>query len=380
MRKPVLFAGATILGLVLASTGATVATAAPGDTRTSITVDCAVGEGSNDNQVILPGETLTITLLNCIGATVNDDDATGNLYDATATQLDTFPVATSPYVFTSQGESDLEVYDDPGFTYDLDIDVEVATLAPTPTGVLNLTNRLTLPPSASSFTIGLDLIDFDADTFSDDAFLDGDVDCRLEPGYHPYQTMQITISEDGDYTFRVINVTPVDEDIQWGEPYYPSQDFFLAVYTTFDPSNPNANVVGCNDDRPDDNIYVENGGVFYISDDQTPEFVATLAPGTYTLVLTTYRTTSPSEFAAGGFSPWSGVFGNTWTPQDMSGLFELWGPEGSIEVVVAAAPALADTGRDDQNVGIGVALGVLALLLGSVALIATARTRRRATS
>lgn len=385
---PVSLIAASALLLATATAVGASAAGAPTDTRTSITVDCEVGEGSNDNQVILPGETLTVTLLNCDGWDVIDDDAGTTLFDQSGNQSNDWVVVGSPATFTVTGEADIYVLEPIDGEYDIDIDVYVADPAATPSGSLNLTTRLTMPVEIPDFEINVPVspastvasssgegaVDESSDDksleFTPAADLGGLSDCSMEDGYHPYQTLPISISASGDFTFRVIDVTPVDEDLQWGQPYLPSQDFFLAVYTTFDPENPEANLVSCNDDRDEDRISIVNGGITYISDDQAPEFIASLTPGEYTLVLTTYRSTSSAEWARGEFSPWSGVSDTTWDPQPMTALFELWGPAGSIEL--GGEEQLAETGTETAVVGAAISLGLASLLAG-VGLIAARR-------
>lgn len=379
------------VGLLVTSAGASAASAVGGinDTRTSITVDCLIGEGSNDNQLILPGEILTVTLLNCDGWAVKDLDERTTLRNPSNVQSNRWTVVGSPAIFTVTGAADVDLdppTTNPGTILDIDIDVSVATPATAPSGTLNLTTRVTMPVEINDFEIAVPV--GAADGSGPDTLLADRPACEMEQGYHPYQTLPITIATAGDFTFRVIDVTPVDEDLQWGQPYLPSQDLFLSVYTAFDADNPEADLVDCADDRAEDDIFVVNGGVTYLSDDQTPEFIAALEPGDYTLVLTTNRSTSSSEWAAGRFSPWSGVSETEWTPQPMSGLFELWGPEGSIAAVVPevtapedatpedAAPELAATGAVDAAALAGVAgLGLLVVAAGATVVV----TRRRIT-
>ena len=372
--------------LLTAGAGASASAAgAPTDTRTSITVDCDLGEGSNDNQVILPGETLTVTLLNCDGWNVDDQDAGVVLRDTHGVQSNTWEVVGTPYVFTVEGGADIDM-DPPGESDDdIDIDVFVADPASTPTGELNLTERLTMPVEIPAFAIDVPTepavsgaSTVPGDTIEPAVDLGGFTECSMEDGYHPYQTLPISTSTSGDFTFRVIDVTPVDEDLQWGQPYLPSQDFFLAVYTSFDPENPEENLVSCNDDRGSfsGGITVVNGGVTYISDDQTPEFIASLEPGDYTLVLTTYRSTSSENWANGEFSPWSGVSDTTWDPQPMSALFELWGPAGSIELGGAGSDGgeeLAETGQDGSTISTFAAAGFAVGALGIALMVARRR-------
>jgi len=388
--------------LLAAGTGSSAsAVGAPSDTRTSITVDCLLGEGPSDNQVILPEETLTVTLLNCDGWNVDDEDDGTTLRDPSGTPTNTWDAVGSPVVFTVAGAADIDLdppAGDSGDVGDIDIDVYVASPASVPSGALNLSTRLTMPVEIPDFEIdvpvGLDSVSTDmpvsiegegereapeldgmkaAAAITPAALLGGLTDCEMEDGYHPYQTVDISISTAGDFTFRVIDVTPTDEDLQWGQPYFPSQDFFLAVYTSFDPANPEANLVNCNDDRAEDRVFVVNDGETYISDDQTPEFIATLEPGDYTLLLTTYRTTSSAEWANGTFSPWSGVSGLTWDPQPMTALFELWGPTGSV-TQPADEPELAATGPDLGLVVASAGLGLLAAVGGGALVLARRRT------
>ncbi len=377
MRTRPLVLGTGIVAVLAASgLGASAATAAgaPTDTRTSITVDCAVGEGSNDNHMLLPDDVLTITLLNCEDWEVYDtngfDSMTTSYAGVTNTDYFIVPSDTPTLVITvdtanmNGGEADIEMYNAIDDDY-IDIDIVEAAPATVPTGSLLSTTRITMPVEIDTFSFALDMVDGP----DNDELLGGDADCELEVGYHPYRTLPITITAEGEFTFRVIDVTPVDEDVQWGQPYFPSQDFFLAVYENFDASNPEAGLVTCTDDRNEDDIFVINGGTTYLSDDQTPEFISTLEPGDYTLVLTTYRTSSSTEWAAGQFSPWSGVSENTWEPQPMTALFELWGPADSLIVggdTEEPEPELADTGANDLLGAIGLGALVVALIGGGI--------------
>ena len=138
---------------------------------------------------------------------------------------------------------------------------------------------------------------------SGDYLLGEDSDCNMENGHHVYQQFSIGITETGSYSFLVPWVTPVDEDLYWGSAYYPSQDFFLALYSSFNKNAPNSNLLGCNDDR-DGGYYLSfgSGNAALIMDDQQPWMTVNLDPGTYTLVLTTYRSISTESHNAGYFS------------------------------------------------------------------------------
>ena len=244
-RSLLLVAGAAAV-LATTALGSSAATAAgsPTDTRTSITVDCAIGEGSNDNHMLLPNDVLTITLLNCEDWAISDNDGIESMTidnGVGVSNYSTFVVPSSAPSFVvtvntanmGSGVADLELYDaDSGS--DIDIDIVVASPAATPTGSLLSTTRVTMPVDIDTFSFAVDMIGGP----SNDALLAGDADCEIEVGYHPYQALPVTITAAGDFTFRVIDVTPIDEDVQWGQPYFPSQDLFLAVYEDFDPTNP----------------------------------------------------------------------------------------------------------------------------------------------
>ena len=371
---------ATIVGLVALSLGVApvAAQATPENTRTAITVDCDnIPSSYAETQAMLAGEILSVTALNCNGWDVQDNSVTShaNLFPPSGPQSDDFTISSDSVVFTVHGSAfiymhDLSLPDD-----NLRIDVEVARSFPTPSGSLLVTHQVELPVVIDQFVVGQDLIDGGWTQANPDVRLGGNRNCRMEPGAHPYSTLTLDVSASGEYTFRVMDVTPLDEDIIWNSPYFPSQDLFLAVYSNFDPTNPNDNVVGCNDDSmASGNFrYSGTGDSLRFVDDQTPYFTSNLEPGRYTLVTSTYRSSSSALWATGHNSPWSSE--ETWTPQLMTANFELWGPEGSITVVDPAAPALANTGQD-STLWSSVMVGGAAVVALGLALAFTARRKR----
>lgn len=90
--------------------------------------------------------------------------------------------------------------------------------------------------------------------------------CNLIPGTHQYASRTVTTNAAATYDFKITSVSGF------------ANDPFLAIYSgTFDPSNPTANLVACNDDT--------NGLL--------SEFTAALpANTTYTVVTTSYGTGS----------------------------------------------------------------------------------------
>ena len=170
---------------------------------------------------------------------------------------------------------------------------------------------------------------------------------------HVYQTYSFDVSAAGDYTFRFVQTNPLDGRLfWWGDSSFAMQDPFLAVYTDFDPANPSANVVGCNDDGG--NSGVTSTGYFQRS--LYSQFSSALPSGHYTLVLTTF-----------GDSPVS-----SWTDGAQGGTFELWGPPGAFQ---PAQPELPRTGLNVPAWALPVGAG--SIVLGSLALIGLARLKRR---
>ena len=315
--------------------------------RETLTIDCNIGEGRGvigDDQALMPTETLTVTLLNCDGWNVEDKDA-GNVMTLSGIATNDSDVSGNNVTLVVTGAADIDfdpptnwtVPDtfleppDPGNNADIDLDVYLAAPATNPSGSLILERELVFPVSnLPQFTVGSTVSN------EGDYLLGGDSDCNMENGHHVYQQFSIGITETGSYSFIVPWVTPVDEDLYWGSAYYPSQDFFLALYSSFNKNNPDANLLACNDDR-EGGYYLSfgSGSSALIMDDQQPWMTVNLDPGAYTLVLATYRSVSTESHNIGYFSSTSeyadGAFSSNWTPTTMSAFFRLWGPSaGSI--------------------------------------------------
>ena len=314
--------------------------------RETLTIDCNIGEGAGvigDDHALMPGETLTVTLLNCNGWNIDDQDA-GNVMTLNGTATNNSDISGDNATLAVTGASDIDfdppanwtVPDtfldppDPGNNADIDLDVYLAAPATNPAGSLVLERELVFPVSnLPQFTVGSTTTNE-----ADDYLLGEDSDCNMENGHHVYQQFSIGITETGSYSFLVPWVTPVDEDLYWGSAYYPSQDFFLALYSSFNKDAPNSNLLGCNDDRAG-GFYLSfgSGNAALIMDDQQPWMTVNLDPGTYTLVLTTYRSISSESHNIGYFSSTSdyadGADGSNWSPTAMSAFFKLWGPSSS---------------------------------------------------
>lgn len=177
--------------------------------------------------------------------------------------------------------------------------------------------------------------------------LGGDATCQVQSGEHVYAPYTVSVSASGEYTFRVVTTDPLtDAVVAWGGQF-PIGDPYVAVYSTFDPNNPDSNIVGCNDDGDDNGSGTEYlGGTSatightYLVEDEFPQFVKTLDAGTYTLVLTIYGEYSTAAWNGASFPA-------------QSATFELWGPEGAF--------ALADTGFATPSWVLHTGLSVVAL-------------------
>jgi hypothetical protein len=243
--------------------------------------------------------------------------------------------------------------------------------------------------------------------FTDPAHMAGNEFCAIEDesgDYHPYTTDTVRILEAGTYTFRIVNSPGV-------------RDPFLALYEgTVDKANPDAGVIGCNDDidnndppyddLEDGDLFDDNG----FDDYDYPEldeyfslFEVELQPGTYTIMLTTF-----SDFLAndgtGGDDFWydgngdSGVgSGAVGSQSNFSGtastVFEYWGIDGGLERISGGSPSydmdgylehltergeLADSdlpNTGSSKVALNLATAVAFLGSGSI-LIAVSRRRR----
>jgi hypothetical protein len=318
--------------------------------RNAFTFDCDLGNDGEDDHALAPGESVTITLLNCdAGAyVISDADATGNAtLGATVINATPLAITTDPATIVVDDFAQL-LLEDPDAAITQDININLATVTADPAGELLATTSATLTSDPDFFTTP-----DDAEILNDDALIGGVADCDVEVGSHPYATVDLTITEAGTYTFRVVDTDPVEEDLYFGigGGSSPVGDNFLALYTEFDSADIDANVVGCNDDGDDDgavsaslwaiadtaadtrsqgdkNIYTSTG---YMLDDQFAWFTATLQPGQYTMVSTLY-----SEYSLGDWVDNLDDGGVT----EASMTYEMWGPEGGLVL------GLADTGVD----------------------------------
>lgn len=377
MKRTLKFAAALVAALLPISL-ASPAFAVAYD-RLNIAVDCAIGETGEDDHVIVPGEVLSVTFRNCDGIDIKDYDNTGNATMPDNTVIDDSGTQTVPansFVVTVVGAADLGLHDG-----DIDVDVYVAGPVDDPTSTLLATEEVTLSLSASETMIREEMIgDPVGDDGSGDIYIGGNEVCQVEPGLHVYETLEFTVTKAGTYNFRAVEVSPIDEDLNWGVDKFPSSDPFLAVYETFNPALPETGVLGCNDDNdatgipaiddawddpssPGDDfegLVTESGDILHR---QFPWFRSSLEPGNYTLVYLPYSTVGSTDFAAGQFGSTSDNSDVTWDPIAQKVTYEMWGPAGGI----IFGEELATTGGVEPSfalwagigiVGVGVAVAV----------------------
>jgi hypothetical protein len=317
--------------------------------RNAFTFDCDLGNAGEEDHALAPGESVTITLLNCDDPAweISDSYGTGNA-TLGATEITATPLAitTDPATIVVDEFAWLDFEDTNSITED--IIINLATVTADPAGELLATTSATLTSDPEFFTTP-----DDAAILDEDALIGGIVQCDVEVGSHPYATVDLTITEAGTYTFRLVDTDPVEEDMYFGigSDFSPVGDNFLALYSEFDPTDIDSGVIGCNDDaddagavagdlwaiartaadlrgQNDANIHTTTG---YMLDDQFAWFTATLQPGQYTMVGTLYEEYSESEWL-------TNLDDAEVTEASMT--YEMWGPEGGLVL------GLADTGVD----------------------------------
>jgi len=320
--------------------------------RTVLSIDCIVGDTGENDHALAPGESVTITLTNCD----NDSREISDLNDTGNATLDGVVLTSSAVTINSDPATIVvDEYAALDMTEFGEININLASLVDDPEGEVLATETTTITSTPSFFETPIDAEVNDAG----DPLLGGVLECDVEAGAHPYNTIDVTITEAGEYTFRVVDTDPVEEDMYFGidSRFSPVGDNFLALYTSFDPADVSADIVGCNDDADDEgavagdlwaeaaldeairgqndaNIATSTG---YILDDQFAWFTTTLEPGEYTLVGTTYSTFDETT--------WVERLSDAET-DEASITYEMWGPEGGLEVghglaATGVEPALA---------------------------------------
>ena len=317
----------------------------------------------------LYGDSIEITFTNCDQyGYIYDDSGSGNASTTAGAITDT----TSQYfdTVTVDGEADLRMYD-AGDYYFADLNVRLPYNMADPEGVQLADSLQVIDADSPATTTYGTQEEIDADN---EIGIGGDTEhCGILPGEHVYATQEVTVHEAGDYTVRVTGVDP-------GSYYLnrldfernPLRDPMVAIYSAFDPSDPNDGNVSCNDDLNDLVIDSYDFGDNDFNLTEQGDFLeghfsyltATLEPGVYTFVFTTWDAISGDEWVAGSDG------NDNWTPSEGTIYFDIWGPEGGLEL----GDTLAATGVDPS---FGLWTG-LALVGTGVAITAARRRAVRA--
>lgn len=310
---------------------------------------------------------LVVTVTNCTAVTVYDID--GNT---------TGPVAINNPDTVSIPAGGYAGFADSGTVTGFGVYTDIVFPEHTPSGQKLLTADATIDAEPLVFDAG-------ADTGGRDHALAGSQKCLLgvyNGSEHVYGIIEITISVAGKYTFRNTTTDPIGS--YEGDTYHPIEDPFMALYSSFDPANPDDGVVGCSDDLDDRFSYDSlNVGLAELTGDgvfmegHRPYFTARLEPGTYTLLYTTYEPISLADWLSG--SP------RDFAPGAASGTFEMWGPADSI--CLSSDTSCVEEQANANNPGEIPAtgssstttlwVGVMALLLGGGLVTASRRSTRR---
>lgn len=169
------------------------------------------------------------------------------------------------------------------FTVYAPLAVEVAD----PQGDLLEELTMEIPAAASA-----DLVVADDPLYYDafgDLELGGVTDCGITAGNHFYDEAEVVIENAGIYSFRIADLDPASQDVDFSQDARYLEDPFLALYSSFNPADGHQGVVGCNDDSDLDGVsfyYITSSGT--MMSDRYSQYTVELQPGTYTLVLTSY--------------------------------------------------------------------------------------------
>lgn len=338
-----------LVGLGLALSAPLAATAA----TSSYDLDCESLPSDGHTFTVLPGDTVTLNLTNFDSII----EFSGVVEPA--------PIGGVPDATIVADAGDEFVLVDTTCLNSFYVEVVEASPETIPAGSLLATQTISISSPAPQISL------VENDGGGGEHQLAGNEDCGLSTdagGAHVYGTLDITVTTAGTYTFKGLFTTPAGSYAGLN-PFDPIEDPFLAVYSAFDPSDPDTGVVGCNDDLND--VGPGNHDAEYRADNSiieghVPYFSADLEPGQYTLVLLTWEDLGTSDFEA-GTAPYSEL---DFTVGTKSTTFELWGPTGGITL---GHVALAATGVET---GYGFA-GIAAAGAGLVLLL-VARRRRSA--
>ena len=193
--------------------------------------------------------------------------------------------------------------------------------------------------------------------------------CNMPEGDHSFSSSTFTVENTGDVRAGVVATTPAtDAMTRFNNTQAENDeignllvaDTFMAIYSEFDPTHPELNVLGCNDDRTSQLGTIYDGVVLATG---WSEVTVSLEPGTYTLVLMAWNA-SPQNQSLG-----ASIFSSA-LPIRQAATVGLWGQAGvlaplisdsSLGEVPQVSAGLAQTGQDSNSI---LLFGFLAVLLG----------------
>ena len=309
---------------------------------TTVTLDCDDFSGEYIRTQVYLGSDITLSLVDCQDLELAEMLDTGNVSVDSGVLDDVTPITIdeSPEAITYTGAGQVLLFELETTVSVAGFEVKEPTEMSDPSGVLL---------GAADAVIGMTP---DVFTTEDDAISASDgTTCEIELGEHVYTSQRLEVTEAGEYNIRVTGTDPMDYDFQFDVEMHPNDDALIAVYSgEFDPTDPTANSVGCNDDMSDNELVA--GGPyldqFMITADgdlintQTPLVTTDLEPGNYTIVTTYFNPVSAADWAVGSSD--FGMVAYDWTPGEATVSMDVWGPEGGGELVDEFA--LASTGVD----------------------------------
>ncbi|WP_375399633.1 putative Ig domain-containing protein [uncultured Amnibacterium sp.] len=320
-------AAALVIGLLLALLPVLPASATP-PSPNPLPLNCRDASVSWDAKVPLsPGQQFTVAGSGC--NRIHIDSGAINANGAVITPNGTPDAVGNWTNIVASADADFTVYRLIGGNVVSSSRFQVTIVPPLadPSGSLLSTNTVTIGAAPDVFTAGAAS---SGSTFGEH-FLNENPNCGIIPGDHVYTALTVYISQPGNFTFRTISTSPTSPNLDLSLPITPIADPFLAVYGTYDPAQPDQNVVGCNDDYDNVNQVTNSARLAdgTVVEGHFPAFTSTLQPGIHTLVLSTWDTISAADWQSGSL----GGFPGTFTPGPESATYQLWGPTASLAVV-----------------------------------------------
>ncbi|MFM7141647.1 MAG: hypothetical protein ACKO2K_06995, partial [Alphaproteobacteria bacterium] len=273
-------------------------TAAPARATVTRTVDCSNVTTEREYVWLDVNETLKVDFSNC--PTWKVEDSEGDQVRSGTGPTGSEILDPGQYIRLRDGEVPIP---------NTILRVYFRTLYPehVPNGTRLISDFVTLPASASEMNVGPENTGGQEENRH---WLAGIPECTLEisptSSAHVYSTYEVTVTVPGTYTFRGLSTDPPSNFVDYANAFNPIRDPYFALYKGFDPTKPDDNVIGCNDDLNDLFGYGDagnmgemlSGGSFM--EGHLPYFVADLQPGTYQLVLMLWDELSSAGWAEYG--------------------------------------------------------------------------------